>query len=217
MVARLDGLKSFPRVPEDIMLRNLNRNEEKELVEAVNAGFGWERLKMGIVHTWETENPPFSEERVRVADFNNKIVSVVVSKPDTRHNESFNGKRGYLGPATTLAEFRGKNLASALTARAINLLFENGMDSVALYTVEQNVPSVILLQKLGFEIGHHWRFMRKNLQPKKSVKNCRRLRNYQMLGGCWKRADYWRIFLQATSFCTSSSLTLVSMNSATLS
>jgi ribosomal protein S18 acetylase RimI-like enzyme len=126
MVAGLDGLKPLPRVPENIILRNLNRNEEKELVEAVNAGFGWERLKMGIVQTWETENPPFSEEWVHVADFNNKIVSVVVSKPDTRHNESFDGKRGYLGPATTLAEFRGKNLASALTVRAMNLLFEKG-------------------------------------------------------------------------------------------
>jgi ribosomal protein S18 acetylase RimI-like enzyme len=166
MVVRLDGLKPLPKVPEDIILRNLNPNEEKELVEAVNAGFGWERLKMGIVQTWKTENPPFSEEWVHVADSNNKIVSVVASRPDTRHNESFDGKRGYLGPATTLVEFRGKNLASALTVQAMNLLFEKGMDSVALYTAEQNVPSVILLRKLSFEIEHHWKFMRKNLQPK---------------------------------------------------
>lgn len=167
MVAGLGGLKPLPGVPRDIILRSLSPNEEKELVEAVNAGFGWERLKIGIVQTWKTENPPFSEEWVQVGEFKDKIVSVVASRPDIRYNRSFDGKRGYLGPATTLAEFRGKNLASALTVRAMNLLFEKGMDSVALYTAEQNVPSMTLLLKLDFKIGHHWKLMRKNLPPKK--------------------------------------------------
>ena len=166
MVARLDSLKPIPRVPEGIILRNLNPNEEKELIEAVNAGFGTERLQTGVVQTWKTENPPFTEEWVHVAEFDNRIVSIVASRPDTKYNKSFHGKRGYLGPATTLAEFRGKNIVSALTVRAMSLLFEKGLDSVALYTGEQNAPSVALLQKLSFEIGHHWKFMRKSLQSK---------------------------------------------------
>jgi RimJ/RimL family protein N-acetyltransferase len=45
----------------------------------------------------------------------------------------------------------------------MNFLFEKGMNSAALYTSEQNVASVTLLQKIGFKIGHHWKFMRKNL------------------------------------------------------
>jgi len=168
MVARLDNIKPLPKIPEDIILRSLKPNEEAKLVEAVNAGFGWERLKMGIIERWKSECPPFNEEWIHVAEHNQKIVSVVASRPDAEYNEFFNGKRGYLGPAATLQEYRGKNLASALTCRAMNFLFAKGMDSVALYTSEQNIPSVALLQKLGFEIRHHWIFMRKTFPQKQT-------------------------------------------------
>ncbi len=163
MVAKLDGLKPLPKVPEDVIIRSLKPGEEKEFVEAVNAGFGWERVKLGIIQKRKSECPSFSEEWIHLAELDSKIVSVVVSRPDVKYNKFFSGKRGYLGPAATLPEHRGKNLASALTRRAMNFLFEKGMDSAALYTTEQNIPSVTLLRKLGFKIGHHWKFMRKNL------------------------------------------------------
>jgi ribosomal protein S18 acetylase RimI-like enzyme len=147
MTARLDGIRPLPTVPEDIILRSLKPEEERELVEAVNAGFGWKRLEMGIVQRWKSECPPFCEEWVHVAEHNHRIVSVVASRPDMDYNKYFNGKRSYLGPAATLTEYRGKNLASCLTRRAMNFLFEKGMDSVALYTSEQNAPSIALLRK----------------------------------------------------------------------
>lgn len=65
-----------------------------------------------------------------------------------------------------MPDYRGKNLASALTRRAMNFLYKKGVDSVGLYTVEQNTPSVTLLRKLGFEVGHHWKFIRKTLMKK---------------------------------------------------
>jgi ribosomal protein S18 acetylase RimI-like enzyme len=163
MVARLDGLKPLPKVPEGVIVRSLKSGEEEDFVAAVNVGFGWERLKLGIIQRWKSERPPFSEEWIHIAELDSKIVSVVVSRPDTKYNKFFGGKRGYLGPAATLPKYRGKNLASTLTRRAMNLLFEKGMDSVALYTSERNIPSVTLLRKLGFKIGHDWKFMRKNL------------------------------------------------------
>jgi len=163
MVARLDGLKHLPKVPEGVTIRSLKVNEEKEFVEAVNAGFGWERVKVGHIQKWKSECALFTEEWIYVAEVDDRIVSVVVSRLDVDYNKFFGGKRGYLGPAATLLEYRGKNLASALTCQAMNFLFEKGMDSVALYTSEQNIPSVRLLQKFGFKIGHHWKFMRKNL------------------------------------------------------
>jgi ribosomal protein S18 acetylase RimI-like enzyme len=166
MIARLDGVKPLPSVLEDIILRSLKPQEEKEFVEAVNAGFGWQRVEIGIIQRLKSEHPPFTEEWISVAEHDHKIVSAVASRPDTNYNRSFNGKRGYLGPATTLPEHRSKNLASALTRRAMNFLFEKGMDSVALYTSEQNTPSVTLLRKLGFEVGHNWKFMRKTLTQK---------------------------------------------------
>jgi len=163
MVAEINGLKPLPKIPEDIIIRSLKPNEEKEFVEALNAGFGLERVKLGVIQRWKLEFPSFTEEWIHIAEINDKIVSVAVAKPDTRYNRFFGGKRGYLGPAATLTEHRGKNLASALTRRAMNFLYEKEMESVALYTSEQNIPSTTLLRKLDFKVGHHWKFMRKNL------------------------------------------------------
>jgi ribosomal protein S18 acetylase RimI-like enzyme len=168
MVARLEGLEPIPQVPEGRIIRSLKPAEEKELVEAVNAGFGRERLKTGVIQRWKAEYPSFSEEWVHVAELHGGIISGVVSKPDTKYTLFFNGRRGYLGPAATLAEHRGRNLAAALTRRAMNFLFEGEMDSVALYTAEQNVASLVLLKRLGFEIGHRWKFLRKYLAKSKA-------------------------------------------------
>ncbi|MGQ9624273.1 MAG: GNAT family N-acetyltransferase [Candidatus Bathycorpusculaceae bacterium] len=163
MTALLNGIKPLPKVPEGAVLRCLKLDEEQKLIETVNASFGFERLKPGVIQKWKSDFPFFSEEWIHVAELNNKIVSVVVAKPDLEYNKSFGGKRGYLGPAATLAEYRGVGFASALTLRAMNFLFEKGMDSVALYTSEENAPSVALLKKLGFKVSHHWKFMRKNI------------------------------------------------------
>lgn len=164
MIASFDRVKPLPTIPEGIILRSLKPDEEKEFVEMMNIGFDRQRLEEGVIQLWKNETPVFNEEWVHVAEANDRIVSAVVSKPDKRYNEFFKGNRGYLGPAATLLEFRGKNLASALTQRAMNFLFEKGMKSVALYTSEQNVASIALLQKLGFTIGHHWKFMRKHFK-----------------------------------------------------
>ncbi|MBX5328650.1 MAG: GNAT family N-acetyltransferase [Candidatus Bathyarchaeota archaeon] len=166
MIAKLDGKKPLPEVPEGIILRTLKPAEEKAFVEAVNAGFGWERIQQGTIERWKKEHKVFNEEWIQIAEYNNQIVSVVVAKPDTEYNNFFGAKRGYLGPAATLPEHRGKNLASALTRKAMNFLFEKEFDSVALYTAEQNLPSVTLLQKLGFQIEHHWKFMKKTLSKR---------------------------------------------------
>ncbi|MDI6847912.1 MAG: hypothetical protein QMD23_07310, partial [Candidatus Bathyarchaeia archaeon] len=127
MIARLDGLKPLPKVPEGVIVRSLKTEEEKEFVEAVNVGFGWERLKLGVIQKWRSECSSFSEEWIHVTELDGKIVSVVVSRQDVKYNKFFGGKRGYLGPAATLAEYRGKNLAPALTRRAMNFLFEKGV------------------------------------------------------------------------------------------
>ncbi|MEM3090511.1 MAG: GNAT family N-acetyltransferase, partial [Candidatus Bathyarchaeia archaeon] len=144
------------------IIRSLKLSEEKVLVETVNIGYGWERLREGFIAEWKAEHPPFDESWVHVAEIDGKIVSAVASRPDTKYNNYFKAKRGYLGPAVTLPEYRGRNLASALTRRAMNFLYEKGMDSVALHTAENNKPSVALLKNLGFEVRYSWKFMHKN-------------------------------------------------------
>jgi ribosomal protein S18 acetylase RimI-like enzyme len=73
-------------------------------------------------------------------------------------------KMGYLGPAATVPEFRNKHLASALTARAMNFLFEKRMESVRLGTSEQNVSSIALLRSLGFQVDSVRKILRKKLK-----------------------------------------------------
>jgi len=152
MSARLDGLKHIPEVAEEIKLKSLGHGEEAKLVQVINAGFGWGRLEFGDLEEWKVEDPPFNEEWVQVAEVGERIVSAVVAKPDTNYMKYLHVKRGYLGPAATLPEFRGKHLASALTARAMNFLFQRGMNSVRLGTSEQNVSSIALLRSLGFQV-----------------------------------------------------------------
>lgn len=163
MMADIDGLEPLPKTAEGIILRSLKQGQEKEFIEMVNTGFGWERLMPSTIQQWKLDSPDFNEDWVHVAEFEGRIVSVVVAKRDVNYNRCFGDRRGYLGPAATLPEYRRKNLASALSCRAMNFLFRKGMNSVALYTSEQNVASITLLQRIGFRTSHHWKFMRKDL------------------------------------------------------
>jgi ribosomal protein S18 acetylase RimI-like enzyme len=164
MTAELRGPTRVPEVDEDIRLRTLKPGEEAAFVEAVNAGFGWERLEIGDLERWKAEDPPFDEKWVQVAEAKGKIVSVVVAKPDTDCNKYLHRRMGYMGPATTLPEFRNKHLASALTARAMNLLFEKDMNTVRLGTSEKNVSSIALLRSLGFHVENVRKILRKKLK-----------------------------------------------------
>ncbi len=164
MSAKLDSLKPIPKLAEDIKLRNLRPNEEQKLVTTINAGFGWQRLKPGILETWKSEDPPFSEDWVQIAEIGERIVSAVVAKPDTDYMKHLHAKRGHLGPAATLPEFRNKHLASALTAKAMNFLFEKGMNSVRLGTSEENISSITLLRNLGFQVEIVRKILRKELK-----------------------------------------------------
>jgi ribosomal protein S18 acetylase RimI-like enzyme len=171
MSARLNGLIPIPKIGSDVILRSLRNNEEKEFVEAVNTGFGWQRLELGDMEIWKSEDPPFNEEWVQVAEIKGKIVSVVVAKPDSDAIKYIHLNRGYLGPAATLPEFRNRHLASALTARSMNFLFEKGMDSVRLGTSEQNVSSNALLGSLGFRVESVRKTMRKKLRNTQRQRN----------------------------------------------
>jgi ribosomal protein S18 acetylase RimI-like enzyme len=164
MSAKLDHLKPIPKIAEDIKLRSLRVGEKGKLVEAINTGFGWRRLELGTVDSWKSEDPPFSEDWVQVAETGERIVSAVVARPDTDYNKYLHLNRGYLGPATTIPEFRNKHLASALTAQAMNFLFEKGMNSVRLGTSEENISSITLLRTLGFQVDMVRKIMRKKLK-----------------------------------------------------
>lgn len=164
MIAKLERIRPVPTVPEGIVLRSMKPYEAQKVVETTNEVFGWERLKLDFVEKGKVDSPPFNEEWVHLAEVGDRILSVVVAWPAVKYNQYFGAKRGYLGPAATISEYRSKKLASALTVRAMNFLYEKGLDTVVLHTSERNAPSVTLLRNIGFEIGHLSKFLRKNMQ-----------------------------------------------------
>jgi ribosomal protein S18 acetylase RimI-like enzyme len=163
MTSKLDSARTVLKVGKNVKLRTLRKDEEEEIVEVVNAGFGHKRLEIGDLEAWKSVDAPFNEDWVQIAEVDGRIVSVVVAKPDTDSVRYLHLRRGYLGPAATLPEFRNMHLASALTAQAMNCLFEKGMDSVRLGTSETNVSSNALLRNLGFQIGDVTKILRKKL------------------------------------------------------
>ena len=108
--------------------------EAQKVVETTNEVFGWERLKLDFVEKGKVDSPPFNEEWVHLAEVGDRILSVVVAWPAVKYNQYFGAKRGYLGPAATIPGYRSKKLASALTVRAMNFLYEKGLDTVILHT-----------------------------------------------------------------------------------
>jgi ribosomal protein S18 acetylase RimI-like enzyme len=167
MIARLHTARPLPNVPEGITIRSSRAGEEKNVVETVNSVFGWQRLKDDFIERGNVESPPFDEEWIQIATLQDRILSVVVAWPAVKYNRFFWERRGNLGPAATIPEFRSKKLASSLTVRAMNFLLEKGMDTVILHTSELNIPSVTLLRNIGFEVSHQIKFLRKTMVRKR--------------------------------------------------
>lgn len=163
MTVRLDCIRPVPKIKENVRLRRLREDEEREFVGTINAGFGHKRIEIGVLKTWKSADPPFAEDWVQIAEIDERVVSAVVARPDADAVKYLGLKRGYLGPAATLPEFRKMHLASALTVQAMNYLFEKGMDSVRLGTSETNVPSNTLLLKLGFQTVNVRKILKKSL------------------------------------------------------
>jgi len=164
MLTKLNCLCPVPPVPEDYVLRNLASDEENALIKVVNTAFERERIQKGVIEKWKTEGKILDETWIHVADLKGKIVSVVVARLEVDYNRYFGARRGYLGPVATLPSHTRRGLATALARRAINFLFDKGMDSVSLYTSEANIASISMFKKLGFKVKHRWKFLHKNLQ-----------------------------------------------------
>lgn len=165
MVAELAGELPIPTTRCQATLRTMKPSDLESMISLTNASFGFRRLSAGCVDEWKKEDPEFDFDWIFVAESDGMLVSMLVSKPDSEYNKSFGGKRGYLGPAATLPDYRNRGLAAALTVMAMTSLKRKGMASVNLYTSTRNAPSIRLLNKLGFKL------VRTYLQLSKSLKN----------------------------------------------
>ena len=163
MIADLDRPRPVPPVAEGYLVRSLRPDQETQLIRLANDAYRLERLRAGILARWIREDPAFSLDCVRVAEYGGSLVAVVVGRSDLEYNRNYHTYRGYLGPAATLPAHRGKGLGKILTAQAMNLLHERGMETVCLHTWETNRPALGAIRDLGFRVGHQWKVLRKTL------------------------------------------------------
>jgi ribosomal protein S18 acetylase RimI-like enzyme len=161
MIVELTGVWPSPQLPSGYLLRSLRSDEEEAFIRVVNEAYEGERLRPGVLAQWEAEAPPFSAEWVQVAEYEGELVAAVVARPDWEFNRYYHAKRGYLGPAATLPSHKGKGLAKALTARALDFLQKQGMESVCLYTWSGNAPAQRVARSLGFRLRHEWKILTK--------------------------------------------------------
>lgn len=163
MIGELERPRPVLQPPEGYHVRSLRLDEEEALIQVVNAAYEGDRLQPGVLARWKAEDPAFSPEWVQVAEFSEELVAAVVARADREFNLYYRAKRGYLGPAATLPEHRGKGLGKALTARAMNFLREQGLGQVSLYTWSGNAPALRVTKSLGFRISHEWKILVKSL------------------------------------------------------
>jgi len=161
MMIELDRPRPIPSVPPGYLLRSLRPDEEEALIRVVNTAYQGERLRPGVLERWQEEDPAFKPEWVQVAEHQGRLVAAVVARTDREFNLHYKAKRGYMGPAATLPEHRGRGLNKALTVRALELLRAQGLERACLYTWSGNAAALRVLRSLGFQVGHEWKILEK--------------------------------------------------------
>ncbi len=154
LIAPLDRPQAVPQVTAGYVIRSLRPDEEDALIKLANSAYQGDRLRPGILARWREGDPTFDSDLIQVAEYEGELVALVVAKSDLMYNKHFNARRGYLGPAGTLPTHRGNNLSKGLTAQAMNLLRERGMDTACLHTWDKNPSALAVATSLGFRVDH---------------------------------------------------------------
>ena len=163
LVANLDKLPPVPAPPSDYIIRSLRSGEEEALIRLANSAYDGERLRSGILARWSADDPVFDLDLVAVAEHRGDLVALVAGRSDRDYNQYYQSHRGYLGPAGTLPQHRSKGLGKILTARAMQVLHERGMQAVCLHTWGGNRPALNLTRDLGFRVGHEYKILHKTV------------------------------------------------------
>jgi len=163
MIVDLDQPAPSIQLPEGYTIRSLKPDEEERLIKLANAAYNSERLQPGVLAKWQARDPDFRIDWIQVAEYEGELVAMVKASSDREYNEHYDARRGYLGPAATLRDHRGKGLSKALTARAMDILRQHGIHPACLYTWEGNPAALELTKHLGFRLGHEWKILGKKL------------------------------------------------------
>lgn len=160
-----------PPIMKGARIRSLKNGEEEEFVKLLNTSYARPRLTLKDLKAWHRDDPQFNYDRVQVVEYQGKLIGAGVSRTDIEYNAHYHKKRGYLGPAGTLPEFRGRGLNKAVNWHAMKSAKEHGMDSVSLYTHEENFPILKLTYDLGYTLVYHWKLLRRRKTAENQCKS----------------------------------------------
>ncbi len=160
-----------PQIMEGARIRSLKKGEDEEFVRLLNTSYARPRLSLKDIETWHRDDPLFNYDRVQVVEYQGRLIGAGVSRSDFEYNEHYQKRRGYLGPSGTLPEFRGRGLNKAVNWHAMKSAKEHGMDSVSLYTNEENFPVLKLTHELGYTLVYHWKLLRRRKTTKNQPKS----------------------------------------------
>ncbi len=160
-----------PPIMEGARIRSLKEGEEEEFVRLLNTSYARTRLALKDLDAWRRDDPLFNYDRVQVVEYEGRLIGAGVSRSDVEYNEYYHRKRDYLGPSGTLPEFRGRGLNKAVNWHAMKSAKEHGMDSVSLYTDEENFPVLKLTSELGYTLVYHWKLLKRRKTPENQRKS----------------------------------------------
>jgi len=162
-VAALTALPKEP-VVEGVRVRSMRESEESQVIDVVNAAYGKRRLTQDHFDRWRREDPLFNEDWVLVAISDGKMVGVLCLRQDLQYNRVLRRRRGYVGPAATLSQYRSRGIGKALNWHGMKFLKAQGLNEASLYTAENNLPVYRMVSALGYERRYTWKRFKKTLR-----------------------------------------------------
>jgi ribosomal protein S18 acetylase RimI-like enzyme len=142
-------------LPDGLEVRDAKPQHYRQILEASDEAFqdhwGHVPLTENMIKEW-MESPEFQPELWQVAWDGDEVAGMILNYIRQDENERFNRRRGYTEDISVRRPWRRRGLATALLARSLKLLKEQGMQEANLGVDTENLTGALrLYERLGFE------------------------------------------------------------------
>jgi ribosomal protein S18 acetylase RimI-like enzyme len=154
MVRPLDEPIPDRPLPVELEVRPTHPEHHRKIFAASDEAFqdhwGHVPLTENMIREW-MDSPEFQPELWQVAWDGDQVAGMVLNYIRHDENERFNRLRGYTEDISVRRPWRQRGLATALLARSLKLLKQQGMQEAALGVDTENLSGALqLYERLGF-------------------------------------------------------------------
>ncbi len=153
-------LENIPNIelPEEVELRPVIPEHYRQIInthiDAFKDSWGYFEMDRDKAIDGFISSKVFQPHLWQIAWHGDDVVGQVKPFIVKEENEEYNRKRGYVEFISTAKPWRGKGLASALIAKALHRIKEEGMTEAALGVDTENIHGAMkLYEKMGFIIN----------------------------------------------------------------